>query len=107
MKQVKNGKMFLRLRHDAFICRDDKQRRIDPADARQHVLDEISMTRNIHNAHLFTARKCKPAESKFDGHLAGFFLFEAVGVRSGERFDQRGFSMVNMTCGANNSHGVI
>jgi hypothetical protein len=62
------------------------------------------MAGHIHDADLFSVRKREPAEAEVDRHLAFAFLFQAVGVDAGERGDERGFAMVNVTCGANNAH---
>src|SRR5215208_4788500 len=96
--------MFFRLWHHTFIRCDHKQRGVDPANSRQHVFDEISMTRDIHNPNLFPVRECHPTETKFDRHLAGLFFLEAIGMSPGQRCNERRLSVINMTGCANYAH---
>src|SRR5512142_1075577 len=96
--------MFPRLRHDAFVGGDHEQGRVDSPDARQHVLDEIAMTRYIHNADLFAVWKSQPPEAEFDRHLAGLLFLETVRVCSCQRGNQRGLSVINMAGCTDNTH---
>ncbi len=74
LQQVKNGKVLAGLRHDTLIRRDDQQRGIDPADACQHVLDEIPVAGYINDANFLAAGQGEPGEAEINGHLA-FLLF--------------------------------
>ena len=76
--------MFTGLRHHALICRDDQQRRIDPTDASQHVLDKIPVTGYIHDANFFATWQGKPGEAQVNGHLPFLLFFKAVGVNAGK-----------------------
>ena len=42
--------MLLGLRHPAIVGRDDQQREVDRADARDHVLHEILVARHVDDA---------------------------------------------------------
>ena len=62
-QQLKDCEMLARLRHNAFVSGDDKQGGVDSADAGQHILDEVSVTGDIHNADGFTVRQVEPGET--------------------------------------------
>ena len=63
--------MLARLRHNAFIGGDDEQGGVDPADAGQHILDEVAVARHIDDADCFPVWQVQPSESRgqlsFDG----------------------------------------
>ena len=48
-------------------------------------------------AEIFFLKKCK---AEIDGDAATFFFGEAVGMRAGEGFDERGFAVVDVAGGA-------
>jgi hypothetical protein len=96
--------MFAGLRHHAFICCYHEEYRINPPYPGEHILDEVAMTGNIHDTHFLAIRQRKPGEAKVNRHLALALFFQPVGVNAGERFDQRGFAVINMAGGANNVH---
>ena len=45
------------------------------------------------------------SKSDVDGDAASFYLFEAIGIDSGQRFHERCFAMINMSGGPHN-HGL-
>jgi hypothetical protein len=47
-------------------------------------------------------------EAQVDGNTAALFFSEAIGIRSGERLDERGFAVIYMTGGADDdmTHGA-
>lgn len=94
------------LRHRAFIRGDDEKREIDAADASQHILDEVAMTRNIDNAYPARLRQVEPGETEIDGHLTGFFFGKAIRVDPGQPLDQRRLAVVNVTRSPNDTHDV-
>ena len=54
--------MLAGLGHDAFVGRDDEQRRVDAADAGEHVLDEVDMAGHVDDAdHFAVWRASAPA----------------------------------------------
>ncbi len=93
--------MFARLRHEALIGGDDEQRRINAANARQHVLDETLVTWHVHDADDFATGQGKPCEPKVNRHLAFFFFFEAIRVNACQRFHERGLTMIYVPGRAN------
>jgi hypothetical protein len=62
------------------------------------------MTRDIHNADLFPVRKCDPTKAEFDRHFAGLFFFEAIGMSSRHRRNERRLSVIDVTGCANYAH---
>src|SRR5436309_8136488 len=92
--------MFFRLLHPAVISRDNEEREIDRADACDHVLDEILVSRYVHDAdaeqrarHLqFQLRK-----PQLDRDATQLFFGEAIRVGAGERTHERAFSVINMS----------
>src|SRR5512138_1727058 len=95
------------LRHDDFVRRNDEQGCIEAAHPREHVLDEVAMAGHIHDTDFFTAGKRQPAEAKLDRHLTRLFLLETIGMGPRQRGNQRGFSVVDVTGGANNAHAEL
>ena len=55
-EQIKDGEVLRRLRHRPLVGGNDQQRRVDPPDPGQHVLDEPLVTRNIDDADLAAPR---------------------------------------------------
>ena len=86
-------------------ARDDKEREVDAPDAREHVLDEPLVSRDVDDAHLASAGQREPREAQVDGHAALLLLIEAVGVdpRKGEH--ERRLAMVDVSGGPDDVHG--
>src|SRR5688572_19588117 len=55
------------------------------------------MTGNIDETHAEFSRHWKVSEAEVDGDAAAFFLLEAVGVDAGQRANQGGLAMVDMS----------
>ena len=91
--------MLLRLRHHPFIRGYYQQGRVDTSDTGEHVANKILMARDIDNAERFPIWQLQPREAQVDRHAAPLLLGQAVGVRPGQRLDQRGLSMVDVPCG--------
>ncbi len=54
LQEIKDGQMLACLRHNAFIGSNHQQSSIDAAHTCQHILDEIPVTRHIHNTDLLS-----------------------------------------------------
>ena len=87
--------MLLRLRHPAVIRRHDEEREVDRAQTCDHVADEILVPGDIDQAER-KPRKLEVSKAKIDRDAAGLFLRQAIGIDSGERFDQRGLPVVDV-----------
>src|SRR5512147_1534024 len=96
--------MLFTLRHPAVICSDDKECQIDGANSSDHVAHEIFMARDINDACLNSVavwRGCiQCSETKIDGDLSLFLLWQTIGIGAGQRCNQRAFAMINVArCG--------
>ena len=47
-----------------------------------------------------TSSSFEESKAEIDGDAAALFFFETVGIRAGERFDERGFAVVDVAGGA-------
>jgi hypothetical protein len=82
-----NGKMFFRLRFDAFICGDDQHHAVDTGRTRQHVAHESVVSRDIHDTEVkhVTASigQAERGKTEIDRDAAPLFFRKAVCVCSG------------------------
>jgi hypothetical protein len=99
VKQSTDIEVFARLRHHGFVGRNDEHDQIDPVSTGEHVLDEALVPWNIDEAKLKVADH-QIRKSDVDSDASLLFFFEAVGVDTGERLDQRGLAVVNVACGS-------
>ncbi len=83
------------MRFDGFVGGDDQQHQIDSRCARQHVADETLVPRHIDKSKA-DAAFFQERETQIDGDAAALFFLQAVGMRTGEGFDQRRLAVVNM-----------
>jgi hypothetical protein len=58
------------------------------------------MTRNVYDAEVLPAGKIEISESEFNGDATTLLFLEPVGIDSGNRLDQRGLSMVDVSGGS-------
>jgi hypothetical protein len=97
------------LRLDPFIRRNYQQHEIDAAYASEHVAHKTLVPGDINesepNPSAIRSRELEMSKSDVDGDAASFFLFEAIGIDSGQRFHERCFAMINMSGGPHN-HGL-
>ena len=65
------------------------------------------MTGNVDEAHTNFAAvrsgKFEVREAEVNRNATPFLFFQAIGVDAGKRLDQRGFAVVNVSCGADNN----
>ncbi len=99
--------MFARLRHNAFIRGNYKKNGVNSPRASQHVIDEIPVTWNIHNADFLSRREIQPGKTQINGHLAFFFLAQTVRIDPGQRLDQCGFAMVDVPGSSDYMHCCV
>ena len=100
-KQAANGEMLFGLRLDAFFGGDDKQDSIDAARACEHIADKELVPWNIDEADaqraIISCRCVERSESQIDGDAPALLLRQAIGVNTGQRADERGFAVVDVT----------
>src|SRR5262249_55933597 len=99
-QQRTDGEMFSGLRHDAFVGGDDEHGEVDAPDARQHVLDEALVTRDVDDLDRESVRLFGKRKAGIDRDAASLLFGQAVGVDAGQRFDERGFAVVDVSRGA-------
>ena len=93
--------MLARLRLDGFVGGDHEQQNVNSRGASQHVTHKALVSRHVHKAeaHAMLFEEGKP---QVNGDTAALLFFEAVGMRAGQRFDQCGFPVVDVSGGADN-----
>src|SRR5437867_13235297 len=93
--------MLYGLRHPAVARGDNKERKIYRPHTSDHVPDEIFVAGHIDDADveplLVSALQNQLCEAELDGDLSRFFLGQAIGISSGERFDQRALAVIDVT----------
>ena len=96
--------MFPGLRHHTVVSGDNQQDRVDTADPGQHVADEAFMPRHINKGQI---KAVSPAigKAEVNGHAPALFFCQAVRINTGQRLDQGGFAVVNMS-GCGDNHGA-
>ena len=97
--------MFSRLGGNTFIGSNHQQHSVNPAYTSQHIANEVAVTRCIHNADLFSVWQLKSRKTEFNCHFPFDFLFEAIGMHSGEGYNQCGFAVINVAGSPNDMHG--
>ena len=100
-EQATDGEMLFGLRLDAFFGGDDKHHSIDASCARKHIADKQLVPRNIDEADAqwaIVSRRCvERSKSQIDGDAPALLLRQAIGVNTGQRADERGFAVVDVT----------
>ncbi len=104
-QEVYDSQMLPGLRHHPFVCRHHEQDGVDPSHSRQHVVDEVLMTRDIDNAHHLARGKSQPGKAQIDGHLPLFFLSEPIGIDAREGLHQAGFAVIDVSSCPENPPG--
>ena len=94
-----NLQMLFRLRHPAVVSRDNEQCKIDRADARDHVLDEILVPRHVHDPDAeqrVRHSQFKLRKPQLDRDATQLFFGEAIGINTGERTHERALAVINV-----------
>ena len=99
-EQMQDVEMLLGLRHHAVVGRHGEQHEIDAVGAGEHVADEALVAGDVDDAGAGAVGQCEVGEAEIDRNPALLFLLEAVGVLPGERLDQRGLAVIDMSGGA-------
>ena len=91
--------MLLALRHHAVVGGDGEQHQVDAVRAGQHVADEALMARDIDDAGAGAVGQREIGEAEIDRDPALLFFLQPIGVLPGERLDERGLAVIDMTGG--------
>ena len=99
-EQMEDVEMLLGLRHHAVVGRDGEQHQVDAVRAGQHVADEALVAGDVDDAGAGAVGQREVGEAEVDRNPALLFFLEPVGVLAGERLDERGLAVIDMTGGA-------
>ncbi len=94
--------MFPRLRHDPFVRRDHQKHQVHAHHARNHIINEAFMPRNVDNPDTVAARKIKIREPQVYRNPSPLFFLPAVRIPSRQRLDQRRLAVIDMSRSTNN-----
>ena len=79
---------------------------VDTVGAGQHVPDETFMPRNVHDPAVHVTGQAEMGEAQVDRNAALLFLLQPVGVGPGEKLDERGLAVVDVTGGADDGEAA-
>ena len=99
-EQLADLEMLDCLRHDALVGGNDKGHQVHAGGTGHHIADKFFMPRHIDDAEAMAAGEVEVGKPQFDGDAALLFLLEPVGLDAGERPDQAGFAVIDMSGGA-------
>ena len=106
-EQVDDREVLAGLRHDAVVGGDHEQHDVDAGGAGDHLPHELLVARDVDDAHRAAARQLEAREAELDGDAALLLLGQAVGVGAGQRLDQRGLAVIDVTGGAEDERGHV
>ncbi len=100
-EQLQNLDVLDGLGHHRIVSRHDDQRQVNTRRAGYHRAHETLVPRNIDHAEIEIAQTIgitqpKLSEPKLDGHPAALLFGQTIGVRPGQRLDQRSLAMIDM-----------
>jgi hypothetical protein len=100
--------VFTRLRHYAFVSRDDQRHKINPMRAREHVLYESFVAGNIYEPYANIV-EIEFRKSQIDGDPPTLLFRQAVGVDSRQGANKRGLAVVDVPGGSDDytSHDLV
>src|SRR5262249_31082830 len=97
--------VFAGLGLDALVSGDDKHDHVNAANSSEHVANETFVSGDVDESETqklaVRSGQFEMREADVNGDAAAFFLFEAVGIDTGQRFDQRGLAVIDVAGGAN------
>ena len=98
--------MLAGLRHDSLVGGNYEQCKIDPGGAGDHRMDQPFVAGHIHKVELDLVIG-KLGKTEVDGDPSFAFLRQTITIGPGERLDESGFPVIDMTRSAPNdvSHG--
>ena len=76
--------------------------KVDAAAAGQHIFDEFLMAGHVYDAGLGTVVPVQMGKTQLNGDAPLFLLLEPVGINARQGLDQKGFTVVHVTGGADN-----
>ena len=104
VEKLQNLQMLDRLRHHAFVGVDDQQQELHAGCAGQHVVQETLVAGHVDDAAFDSVVEAQVREAEIERHAAHSLFDQAIGVRSGERADQRRLSVIDVSGGSDDVH---
>src|SRR5215213_8922852 len=105
--------MLARLRHHAFISRDDQREQVDTVRSSQHVFDETFVTGNVDEADAQIVQ-LEIGKAEIDSDAATFFFRKTIGIDAGQSAYESALAVIDVTGGADNQrnhshrlHGLL
>src|SRR2546423_3982790 len=92
-EEAADVEMFARLRHDAFVRRNDERNQINPVRARQHVLDEALVAVYVHEADTDIAQ-IQLREPQINRDPAPLLLRQTISVDAPQSAHHRSLPMI-------------
>jgi len=105
--QLEDLQVLARLRHYPVIAGHHQQGMVNPTDPGQHVGQKLLVPRHVDKSQHLAIRLRPVGITQIYGHAALLLFRQAVGVDAGDRLQQGGFAVVNMTGGGNNHFNNI
>ena len=96
--------MLERLRHDAFVGVHDEQQQLHARGAGEHVVQEALVAGHVDDAALDSVVEAQVREPEIERHAALALFDPAIGVRSGERRDERGLPVIDVSRRSDDVH---
>ncbi len=87
-----------RLRHHAFIGRDDKGDKINAPSPGHHLFHKSLMTGYIDDPQTDATGQVEKRESQLNRNSSLFFFLQPIGVDSRQRFHEGSLPVINMAC---------
>jgi hypothetical protein len=103
-EQIQDGEVFARLRHNTLVGGDDQDRRVDPPDTRQHILDKVTVAGHVDDPDALAVGQIQPCKADVDGHFAAPFFLQAIRVDPGQSQGERCLAVIDMSGGTYNMH---
>ena len=98
--------MLARLRHHAVVGGDDHQEQVDAGRAGDHRAHEALVAGHVDDRHAPAGRQVEPGVAELDRDSPRPLLRQPIGVRTGERVDQGGLAVIDVTSGAERQRGL-
>ena len=93
-----------RLRLRALVRGHHQQQQFHAGGARQHVVQEAFVTRDVDDASFHAVGKAQVGEPEVEGHAAQAFFDPTVRIRAGQRAHERRLAVIHVSRGAEDVH---
>jgi hypothetical protein len=104
-EQIEDGQVLARLRHRPVVGGHHEHHVVDAGGAGEHVADQLLVAGHVDETEHAAVGRRLVGEAEVDRDAARLFFLQPVGVDAGERLDQGGLAMVDVTCGSDDHGG--